>query len=90
MKTYSLNDYIYFKLTESGHIELNRQAEEFHRTTPQADIQYKPHEWRKGWYKQQAWWLLQHFGGTSFCGQLLPVSDLTFEEPNVGIEELPS
>jgi hypothetical protein len=89
MKTYSLNDTIYFKLTEAGHKELNRQAEEFHLRSPECDIKYKPDSWRGDWYRQQAWWLLQHFGGSSYCGVMLPIYDLTFEEPPEEPEDRP-
>jgi hypothetical protein len=81
VKTYSLNDDVYFKLTESGRKILQEQATAFHRERPNVDIRYSPEPFRGEWYKQQAHWILRTFGGRSFVGALLPVSDLTFEEP---------
>ena len=81
MKTYSLNDMVYFKLTESGHEILRKNAEQFHRDYPKTDIQYRPDPFRDDWYRNQLHWILSEFGGRCMAGQLLPISDLTFEDP---------
>lgn len=81
MNKYSMNDYIYFKLTESGQRILDKMAEKFHRENPKMDIKWGPDPWRGDWYKEQLWQLFQWFGGTSYCGGTLAAYDLTFVEP---------
>jgi hypothetical protein len=81
MKTYSLNDCVYFKLTEAGHRVLRELSTAFHRDYPHIDIRYRPEPFRGEWYKNQMHWILSTFGGHSLVGGLLPITDLTFEEP---------
>lgn len=80
-KTYTMNDDIYFKINSHGHKWLNEKATEFHKKHPTCDIRYKPMPWKGEWYKQQFWWILQNFGEVIYSGQLLPIYDLTFDEP---------
>lgn len=81
MKTHTMNDCIYFKLTETGHRILNENAEKFHRDFPHIDMKYKWEPWKGEWYKEQLHKIFKEFGAISFNGRLLPVTDLTFEEP---------
>jgi hypothetical protein len=81
VKTYSLNDCVYFKLTKSGERILRELATEFHASYPHIDIRHQPEPWRGAWYRQQMHWLFTTFGGHSLGGGLIPVCDLTFDEP---------
>jgi hypothetical protein len=80
-KIYSLNDYIYFRITDVGMDALDKQSEEFHREYPCIDIQYKPEPYKGDWYKERLRWILEHFGDQRFCRTLLPIIDLTFDDP---------
>ena len=81
MKTFSLNDTVYFKLTESGRKILQESATAFHRANPQVDIRYAPEPYKGDWYRNQLHWILSEFGGRSLVGTILPVTDLTFDDP---------
>jgi hypothetical protein len=81
MITHSLNDTIYFKLSESGKRILGEKATSFHSANPQFDFKYAPDPWRGDWYKSQVHWILSEFGDRHYVGSVLPVFDLTFEEP---------
>jgi hypothetical protein len=81
MKTYSLNDMVYFKITETGRAVLHRKALLFHKEHPEFDMKYAPEPWKGEWYKNQLHWILSEFGDHSYVGQELPVTDITFEEP---------
>ena len=81
IKTYSANDTVYFKLTQTGHEILNEYAENFHREHPQVDITVKWKPYNGEWYKEQFWSLLERFGDKSYIGRILPISDITFDNP---------
>lgn len=80
-KFYSMNDDIYFRLHDSGHKILDKEATEFHKEYPNIDIQVKWQPYKESWYKKQMWQLFSTFGGVSFAGSFLPIYDLTFEDP---------
>lgn len=85
--THSMNDNVYFKLTRSGHEILNKKAEEFHREHPEIDIQYKWQPWHENWYREQLHEILGIFGGRKYIGTLLPIYDITFEQPEIEEKE---
>ena len=80
-KLFSMNDEIFFKISQHGHNILDKEAEEFHRENPQVDIVVKWRPYKGEWYKQQLWNLFSSFGSESFNGSSLPVYDLTFIDP---------
>jgi hypothetical protein len=82
MKIYTLNDYVYFKMTNTGHRIEQRKAKEFHKENPEIDIRYSLEPYKGDWYRTQMHDLFRHFGDRTYVGQLLPIKDLTFEEPD--------
>ena len=80
MKTYSMNDSVYFKLTERGLEFLIEQNKELKKMHPQLGwhIRYYKDDWMRG----QLWALFRRFGSEMEAGRDCFISEITFNDPN--------
>jgi len=79
MNVHSLNDYIYFRLTETGETILKKWYSKLRKECPPyvGGISYYCNDWLQ-W---QLWEVMQVFGPQLFCGKLPPITDITFDDP---------
>lgn len=83
MKNYSMNDEIYFRLTDAGRKILHEQATEFHRNHPEVDIKYSWVPFKGDVYREQLWAVVVAFGNYIGSGNILPIFDISFTDPTV-------
>ena len=80
MKTlYTMNDYVFFKLTDVGKKIWEEENKELKEKYPQYgwELPYFEGEW----LKEQLWCLFRRFGEYANAGSDLCITEITFENP---------
>ncbi len=92
-KTYSLNDTVYYQVTESGRKVMIENLDELYGHMKDRGVSWRPslkEPWRIDyidggsveWYKDQLHHVFQEFGGGDLrLGCILPVTNIAFDEP---------
>ena len=79
MKTYCMNDIVYYKLTDKGKEILEKHNRYMKGRWPQFNWQIDYLD--GGWLKSTLWILFERYGPHSRAGSDCLISDLTFENP---------
>jgi len=79
MKTYNMNDTVYFKLTEKGKEIWEEDNKRMKILVPSIDWKIKYYDGE--WVKNQLWGLFQMFGEHVVCGADCYITDITFDDP---------
>ena len=79
MKTYSMNDYIYFKLTPKGKEIWDAHNAKMNKLNP--GIGWSIPYIGGGWVKRQLWSIIGFFGSRIGAGSDIFIYDITFENP---------
>jgi len=93
MEKYSLNDTVYFRITDAGNKIMRDKALEFHTRNPNIDIQFRFNRYlwdpriKDFWYRQQLHAVFDMFGGDNLLGTELPIKDICFEDPTKDLKE---
>jgi hypothetical protein len=78
MKTYSMNDIFYYKLTPKGKEIMENRFEK------SLGGKYKIEYYSGEWIKDQIWCVFQLFGGQTTWGGDVLIYDITFDDPKRG------
>ena len=93
MKTHSMNDEVYYQVTNSGRKVMIDNLDELYDRVRETTPFWRPklqEPWRTdydgngstiNWYRAQLYHLFNEFGGGSFVGGELPIFNITFDEP---------
>jgi len=79
MKTYSMNDYVYYKLTPKGKEIWENINKELKKQIPSQN--WKINYYFDDWIKEQLWCCFDRFGKNVYNGCEITIYDITFDDP---------
>jgi len=81
MKTYGMNDAVYYKLTPKGKEIWEKWEKEFSKMLPNVKLNCHVTYYYKDWVKDQLWCCFERFGKHTGLGKEAAVYDITFDDP---------
>jgi hypothetical protein len=79
MKTYGMNDTVYYKLTSKGREIWEKENEELKRRIP--FLVWKIDYYFEDWIKDTLWSCFARFGKDAYNGNEISIYDITFDDP---------